>query len=70
MKKEMIFTGTNGNAISFKCTEKYTSYWLNEYESKYNKDYGKCFHVFSDSSFFINNKDSNAPIHIHLVCRH
>lgn len=68
-KKEMIFTGPNGNSVSFKCTDKYTSYWLNEYESKY-RDYGKCFHLSPDNSFYINNKDSNTPIHIHLVCRH
>ena len=68
-KKEMIFTGPNGNSVSFKCTDKYTSYWLNEYESKY-RDYGKCFHLSPDNSFYINNKDSNTPIHIHLVYRH
>lgn len=69
-KKEMIFTGPNGNSVSFKCTDKYTSYWLNEYESKYDNDYGKCFHLSPDNSFYINNKDSNTPIHIHLICRY
>lgn len=68
LKKMMIFTGPNGNSISFKCTEKYVSFWLNEYESKY-MDFGKCFHLSPDNSFFINNKDSNTPIHVHLVCR-
>ena len=67
-KKGMIFTGPNGNSISFKCTEKYMSYWLNEYESKY--DFGKCFHLFPDNSFFINDKDSDKPLRIHLVYRH
>lgn len=68
-KKTMIFTGPNGNSVSFKCTDKHTSYWLNEYESKY-MDYGKCFHLSSDNSFFINDKDSNTPIHVHLVYRY
>lgn len=68
-KKEMVFTGPNGNSVSFKCADKYTSYWLNEYESKY-KDFGKCFHLSPDNSFFINNKDSNTPIHVHLVYRY
>ena len=67
-KKEMIFTGPNGNSVSFKCTDKYASYWMNEYESKY-MDYGKCFHLFPDNSFYINNKDSNTPSHVHLVRR-
>ena len=71
IKKEMIFTGANGNSISFKCTEKYTSYWLNEYVSKYNKDYGKCFNLIPyENSFYINNKDSIKLLHIHLVYRH
>ena len=67
-KKEMVFTAPNGNTVSFKCADKYTSYWLNEYESKY-MDLGKCFHLSSDNSFYINNKDSDAPIHIHLTHR-
>jgi len=68
VKKEMSFTGPNGNSISFKCTEKYTSYWLNEYESKY--DLGKCFHLLPDNLFYINNTDSDSRLHTHLVCRH
>ena len=68
VKKEMSFTGPNGNSISFKCNEKYTSYWLNGYDSKY--DLGKCFHLLSDNLFYINNTDSDSPLHIHLVCRH
>lgn len=68
-KKEMVFTGPNGNTVSFKCTDKSTSYWLNGYESYIDIDYGKCFHLFPDNSFYINNKDSKTPIHIHLVCR-
>ena len=68
VKKEMVFTGPNNNSISFKCTEKYTSYWLNEYESKF--DLGKCFHLLPDNLFYINDTDSDSRLHTHLVCRH
>ena len=69
-KKEMVFTGLNGNSVSFKCTDKYTSYWMNEYESKY-KDYGKRFCLIpNENSFWINNEDSDTPSHVHLVYRY
>ena len=69
-KKEMVFTGPNGNSVSFKCPDKYTSYWLNEYATKFDKDYGKRFCLIpNENSFWINNKVSNTPSHVHLVRR-
>ena len=69
-KKEMVFTDPNGNSVSFKCTDKYTSYWMNEYESNFDKDYGKCFHLIPNgNSFWINNRDSNTPSHVHHIRR-
>lgn len=68
-KKEVVFTGPNGNSVSFRCTDKNVSYWLNEYESKDTR-YGKCFHLISDgNSFWINDKDSCTSAYVHLVCR-
>lgn len=66
-KKIMVFTGPNGNSIEFKCNEQYTHFWLNDYESIYNKDYGQCFKLGQDESFYINDTDSNRTSNVRLV---
>lgn len=66
-KKEMVLTGPNNKTISFKCQEKYSSYWLDSYESKYDIGFGKCYHLGQDNTFYVNNKDSSSQINVHLV---
>ena len=53
--KKMELTGPNGKSISFNINENRSSYWLNQYEVW--NDLGKCFHIFQDKSFFINDMD-------------
>lgn len=58
--------GPNRNYILLSFTEKNVSYWLNEYED-YLKNYGQCFHIGQDTSFFINNKDAMSLLYVRLV---
>lgn len=64
----LVFTGPNGNSISFPCKENNKSYWLNAYEQGDSR-YGQCFHIGPDGHFFINNSDAYSAIYIRLVSR-
>lgn len=62
----VVFTGTNGNSISFRCKERNKSYWLNAYEEG-DPQYGQCFHIGSDERLRINDKDAYSAISVRLV---
>ena len=62
----LVFTGPNGNIISFPCKESNKSYWLNAYEQG-DPQYGQCFHIGPDKHFWINDKESFSAIYVRLV---
>ena len=64
----LVFTGPNGNTLSFPCKEDNKSYWLNAYE-KGDIGFGQCFHIGPDNHFWINDKDVNSVINVRLVSR-
>lgn len=64
--QELVFTGPNGNSISFPCKEKNKSYWLNANE-RGDSRYGQCFHIGPDGHFWINDKEAYSVICIRLV---
>ena len=64
----LVFTGPNGNTLSFPCKEDNKSYWLNAYE-KGDIGFGQCFHIGPDNHFWINDKDVTSAINVRLVSR-
>lgn len=60
------FTGPNGNSIYFSCKEKNVSYWLKNYEDRW-REFGQCFHLGQDKSFYINDKDVTSLASVRLV---
>ena len=62
----LVFTGPNGNTLSFPCKESNKSYWLNAYEHGDLK-FGQCFHIGPNGHFWINDKDSSSAIYVRLV---
>ena len=62
----LVFTGPNGNSISFPCNKSNKSYWLNAYEQG-NPEFGQCFHIGPDGHFWINDSESNSSIYVRLV---
>ena len=66
--RALVFTGPNGNSISFSCKESDRAYWLNDYE-KGDRRFGQCFRLGPDKHFWINDKESDSAIYIHLVKR-
>ena len=62
----LVLTGPSGKSISFRCKESYKSYWLKNYE-RGDRDYGQCFHIGQDKSFFINDKEVDSLIYVRLV---
>lgn len=64
--KALVFTGPNGNSISFHCKSYNKTYWLNAYEQG-DAQFGQCFHIGPDGHFYINDKDSSSAIFVRLV---
>ncbi len=62
----LVFTGPNGNSISFPCKESNKSYWLNAYEHG-DPQFGQCFHIGPDGHFWINDKEAYSAIFVRLV---
>lgn len=62
----LVFTGPNGNSISFPCKESNKSYWLNAYEHG-DPQFGQCFHIGPDGHFWINDKEAYSAIYVRLV---
>ena len=62
----LVFTGPNGNTISFPCKESNKSYWLNAYEQG-DPQFGQCFHIGPDKHFWINDKESFSAIYVRVV---
>lgn len=70
--KTIIMKGPNGNSISFHCPNDDTSFWLNTCERdllKHFEIYGHCYRLFKDTRFWINDKEVNSLIGLHLVNR-
>ena len=66
--KSLMFTGPNGNSISFPCHKDNKTYWLNAYV-KEEPGFGQCFHIGPDEYFRINDKGVASHIFVRLVCR-
>ena len=64
----LVFTGPNGNSISFPCKESNKTYWLNAYEQG-DPEFGQCFHIGPDGHFWINDKDAYSANYVRLVNR-
>ena len=64
----LVFTGPNGNSISFPCKESNKSYWLNAYEQG-DPEFGQCFHICSGGQFWINDKEAYSTIYVRLISR-
>ncbi len=62
----LVFTGPNGNSISFHCKSNYKTYWLNAYEQG-DTQFSQCFHIGPDGHFYVNDKDSSSAIFVRLV---
>lgn len=62
----LVFTGPNGNTISFPCKENKKSYWLNAYDLV-DPQYGQCFHITPEGQFWINDKDAYSAIFVRLI---
>lgn len=62
----LVFTGPNGNTLSFPCKESNKSYWLNASEQG-DPQFGQCFHIGPDEHFWINDKESSSAIYVRLV---
>lgn len=60
------FTGPNGNSICFQCKGKNISYWLRDYEDRW-REFGQCFHLGQDKSFYINDKDVTSLALVRLI---
>ena len=60
------FIGPNGNSIYFHCKEKNVSYWLKDYEDRW-REFGQCFHLGQDNSFYINDKDVTSLASVRLI---
>lgn len=68
--KTIIMKGSNGNSISFHCSDSDSPFWLNTFERGLRNRYeyfGHCYHLGKDKSFCINDKDVNSLIGLHLV---
>lgn len=61
-------TGPNGNSIYFRCKERNVSYWLKDYADR-RREFGQCFHLGQDKTFYINDKDTKSLACIRLVKR-
>lgn len=46
----LVFTGPNGNSISFHCKSNNKTYWLNAYEQG-DTQFSQCFHIGPDGLF-------------------
>ena len=66
--KSLVFTGPNGNSLSFPCEASNKSYWLDAYEQN-NPEFGQCFHIGADGHFWINDKASYSGLFVRLVKR-
>ena len=62
----VVFTGPNGNELSFPCRNGHKSYWLNAYEHD-DPGFAQCFHIEPNTQFSINDKDSYSFIFVRLV---
>ena len=60
------FIGPNGNSIYVRCKEKNVSYWLKDYEDRW-REFGQCFHLGQDNSFYINDKDVTSLASVRLI---
>lgn len=67
--QELIFSGPNGNTISFPCKVANKSYWLDISYWQDGEAFGQCFHIGPDRHFWINDKDASSAIHVRLVRR-
>ena len=64
----LVFTGPNGNSISFPCKGGRKSYWLDAYEQG-DPEFGQCYHIDPEGHFWINDKSVYSSLYVRLIKR-
>lgn len=62
----LVFTGPNGNSISFPCKKSNKSYWLNDQENGI-LGFRSCMHIGPDGHFRTNKMEAESTLFIRLI---